>query len=187
MRGYFPHQTGTWKLEEPPAFRRLSMSIFEMAVVTGIALRLYRALALTYSSGNNLIYAAATIAFGVCFLFGMTTLHLGNYTLRQWIWRAPVFSAIEAAAESITALGLIFLGREPFGSGRRTLAEWPELTLGIFFWRFVGIVLFALLLSGVVQFVRYLLLRKEHRLHTAEAVAQVQKGDGRGEKGEVSS
>jgi hypothetical protein len=183
MRGFFPHQTGTWKLEEPPAFRRLSMSILEMAVVTGIALRLYRALALTYSSGTNLIYAALMIAFGVVFLFGMTTLHLGNFTLRQWIWRAPVFSAIEAAAESLTALGLIFLGREPVGSGRRSLAEWPELTLGIFFWRFVGIVLFALLLSGVVQLVRYVLLRKEHRLHTAEAVAQAHTGEGKRETG----
>jgi hypothetical protein len=186
MRGFFPHQTAAWKIEEPPAFRRLSMSIFQMAVVTGIALRLYRALALTYASGNNLIYAAATIAFGVVFLFGMTTLHLGNYTVRQWAWRAPVFAAIEAAAEALTALVLIFLGREPVGSGRRVLSEWPDLTLEILLWRFVGIVGFALLLAGVVQFVRYVLVRRANRLHTAEAVAQVPRSDAKTGSGEVS-
>jgi hypothetical protein len=37
-------------------------------------------------------------------------------------------------------------------------------------WRALPIILFTLLLAGVVQVVRYLLLRFEHREHTFDAI-----------------
>ena len=47
MAAFFPHVTGTFKLEEPPAIRRFSRSIVEMALVTGVVLRLFWAMVIT--------------------------------------------------------------------------------------------------------------------------------------------
>ena len=170
MTPYFPRHTVEWKFDEPAAFRRFSMVIWEMALVTGVLLRLYRALSMTVGPTSSWLYIGSTFALGMLFVLGMATLHLGNFTLKTWLWRAPLFGALEAAAESLVSLGLIFAHREPIGSERAHLHDWPEIVAGTFFWRIVAVSLFALLLAGVVQFVRYLLLRRENRLHTAVAV-----------------
>jgi hypothetical protein len=170
MAPYFPRHTVEWKIEEPPAFRRFSMSIAEMALVTGVLLRLYRALVLTAGPTSSWIYFAVTFAIGWLFILGMATLHLGNYPLHRWLWRAPAFALIEAAAESLTSFALILAHREPIGSERAHLHDWVELAANTFFWRLIGIGAFALLLAGVVQFVRYMLLRRDRRVHTAVAV-----------------
>jgi hypothetical protein len=81
-----------------------------------------------------------------------------------------VFALVEAVAESITSLGLIAIAREPMGSERAHFHEWPAIAADIVFWRLVGVAIFALVLAGVVQFVRYLLLRRENRVSTAMAV-----------------
>ncbi len=172
MPSYFPRHTVAWKIEEPPAFRRLTLSLLEMAVLTGVVLRLARAVAYSRGPADSWAYFGAMIALGVVFLCGMATLHLGNYTLRQWVWRAPAFAAIEAAAESVASLGLIALGREPMGSARAGFDDWLGMSLGTFTWRPALILSFALALSGVVQFVRYLLLKRDDRVHTAEMVHQ---------------
>jgi hypothetical protein len=170
MAAFFPHVTSTFKIEEPPALRRFSMSILEMGVVTGILLRLYRALVLSQGPEQSLLYVSGMFTLGLAFLFGMTTLHLGNYTIRHWLWRVPAFALIEATAESLTSLALIALHREPMGSARATFADWPDLVLRTFPWRFAIILTFSLVLAGVVQLVRYGLLRREHRAHTLTAV-----------------
>jgi hypothetical protein len=170
MPKYFPHQTVAWKLEEPPAFRRLSLSIIEMAVLTGVVLRLYRTIVVTHGPRESWWYLGGTFAVGIALLCAMATLHLGNYTVRQWFWRAPLFGAIEAAAEALTSLGLIALGRERLGSDHATFHDWPGMAAWIFLWRVTAVVGFAVLLAGVVQLVRYTLLKHEHRLHTVVAV-----------------
>ena len=170
MTPYFPLNTQEWKFEEPAAFRKFSMSVWEMAIVTGVLLRLYRALAMTTGPTGNWMYFGATFLLGMLWLLGMATLHLGNFPLRQWFKRAPAFALIETAAESLTSLGLILAKREPMGSARAQLHDWVEISGRILLWRMVSIILFAFLLAGVVQFVRYLLLRKENRVHTAVAV-----------------
>ena len=53
MTPYFPHQTLEFRIEEPPAFRKFTMSIAEMAIVTGVLFRLYRALAMTVGSPTS--------------------------------------------------------------------------------------------------------------------------------------
>jgi hypothetical protein len=170
-RSFFPATTGIFKaFEEPAAFRRLLMSIVEIAALTGIVVRLYRAIAWTNGPTDNVVYVTITYVGGVVILLTMATLHLGNYTVRQWVWRAPLFAAIEATAESLMSLVLILLHREPTGSVRAELSDWGEITGGIFFWRLIGVILYALVLAGVVQFVRNLLLRAEHRGHTVDAV-----------------
>jgi hypothetical protein len=170
MSNFFPRHTVAWKIEEPPAFRRLTLSIIEMAAVTGVLIRVFRAVVLTHGPSGSWLYLGGTFALGTILLFGMATLHLGNYTLRQWVWRVPAFAAIEAAAESLTSLLLIVLEREPRGTARAELHEWPGIAGSIFLWRVAGVILFALILAGVVQLVRYLLLKRDHRVHTVEAV-----------------
>ena len=124
-----------------------------MAVLTGLVLRVYRALALSLA-GANVFFLGLSFAIGFIVLFGMVTLHLGNFTVRRWVWRAPLFALIEAAAESLTSLGLIFIHKEPFGSSRAAFADWPGIVGSIFTWRLTSIVVFALVLAAVVQMAR---------------------------------
>jgi len=170
MADFFPRQTGAWVVQEAQSFRRLSFSVVEMGVLTGVMLRIYRAIVLSRGSSGGWLYLSATFALGLILLFGMTTLHLGNYTVRQWLWRAPVFALVEATAEAVTSLLLIALGREPLGSARAALADWPGLVVDAYMWRVLWIGVFALLLAGVVQLTRWMLLRREHRDHTFHAV-----------------
>jgi hypothetical protein len=175
MTPYFPHTTVEWKkFDEPAAFRRFSMSLVEMALVTGVLFRLYRALAMTTGPTRSVLYFGGTLALGVLFILGMATLHLGNFPLRHWLWRAPVFAAVEAAAESLTSLALILAHREPIGSERAHLRDWVGIAANTFLVRIVAVCIFALLLAAVVQFVRNMLLRRDHRLHTAVAVHEKQ-------------
>jgi hypothetical protein len=175
MRGFFPTTTGTWKLEEPPAFRRLSMSLIEMAAITGVVLRLYRMVIFDHGPTQNILFTAFAFGFGFIVLFGMATLHLGNFPVHHWVWRAPLFAVVEGATEALVSLGLIALGREPLGAATAQFADWLGIARSILIWRLVLIAVFTLLLAGVVQLVRYLLLRREHREHTLEHVAAERK------------
>jgi hypothetical protein len=172
MPAFFPVKTATFKLDEARAFRRLSYSVVEMAVVTAVILRVYRALALAVA-GANVVLLGLSFAVGFVVLFGMVTLHLGNFTVRRWLWRAPLFALIEAAAESLTSLGLIALHREPLGSARATFADWPGIVGSIFTWRVTAIVLFALVLAAVVQMARVTLGedRSDERRGAGESTA----------------
>ena len=153
MSGFFPIKTATFRLDETRAFRRFSYSVVEMAIVTAVVLRVYRALALSVA-GANVFLLSLSFAFGFVVLFGMVTLHLGNFTVRRWVWRAPLFGLIEAAAESLTSLALIAIHREPLGSARATFADWPGIVGSIVTWRVSAIVVFALVLAAVVQMAR---------------------------------
>src|SRR2546423_9991778 len=117
MPTYFPRQTIEFRLEEPKAFRRFSLSLVEMALVTGVLVRIYRVFILTHGS-NNWLYLAGVSALGVIFLLGMLTAHLANYPLHHYFWRAPLFALIEVAAEMGTSALLICVGREADRPGR---------------------------------------------------------------------
>ena len=153
MPVFFPVKTASFKLDEARAFRRISYSVVEMAVVTAVVLRVYRALALSLA-GANVFLLSISFAFGFVVLFGMVTLHLGNFTVRRWAWRAPLFALIEATAESLTSLALIWIHREPLGSARAVFADWPGIVGSIFTWRVSAIVVFAFVLAAVVQMTR---------------------------------
>jgi hypothetical protein len=153
MPTFFPRQTIEVRLEEPKAFRRFSFSLVEMAIVTGVLLRLYRVVALTHGS-NNWLYIGGTFAVGLVFLLGMTTAHLANYPLHQYFWRAPAFALVEVAAEMATSAVLIALSREPNGTVRAHWDDWFGMALIALLVRGLVIVVWGLGLAGFVQLAR---------------------------------
>jgi hypothetical protein len=153
MSSLFPRHTVDWKLEEPAAFRRLSLSLFEMALLAGIALRVLRALTFTLGRASWLFYGIAFVV-GLLILLGMTTAHLANWTLRSWLWRAPLFALVETVGEMGTSLLLIALQREPEGAVRAEFHDWPSMALRAFLQSEISICLWAALLAGVIVFVR---------------------------------
>jgi hypothetical protein len=152
MPSYFPRQTTEFRLEEPKAFRRFSFSLIEMALVTGVLLRIYRLLALTHGS-NSWIYIIAAIAVAVIFVLGMETAHLANYPLHQYMWRAPAFAALEVAAEMATSALLIWLGREANGTVRAHWDDWASMGLHALLYRGLAIIVWGLILAGVISLV----------------------------------
>lgn len=159
MARYFPRHTQEWRHEEAHAFQRLSRSLVEMAILTGVALRLFHAIATARAAQAGWVYLGTVFAISTVILFGAATLHLGNYTLRNWAWRAPAFGAIEALAECLTIAALISIGREPLGTGRAAWGDWPGLAFNALFWRTIAVSAFALILGGAVKLVRHFLAR----------------------------
>ncbi len=171
MNAFFPRNTAEWKIEEPAALRRLTMSLVEMTLITGITIRLLRAIALTYGGGESWVYLGGTFALGITILFGMLAAHLANFTLRTWLWRAPAFAVGEWLAEMATSALLIVFQREPIGSRERAeFADLPTMAEQTFKLRFGAVVAFALVLAAVVYLVRYALIRRERTAAGAEAV-----------------
>jgi hypothetical protein len=153
MPSFFPRQTIEWRLEEPPAFRKLSLSLLEMALLTGIVLRVLRALAFTHGRVSWLFYGLVFVV-GTVVLLGMTTAHLANFPVRSWSWRAPVFAFVEVAGEMITSVLLISLGREPEGTSRAEFHDWPSMAMRALVQSELTICFWALLLAAVIVFVR---------------------------------
>ena len=170
MASFFPQVTGAFRLEEPPFFRRLTMSPVVAGVAAGLVVRLYRVFTLTVGPSESMLYVGAAFILGQVILLGMATLHLGNFTLRRWLYLVPVFAVIEAVTEAVVSLALIAAGVERLGSAHATFTDWPGIALGITLWRIGVLVVYATLLAGVVQLVRYVLVRRGHREHTLEAV-----------------
>lgn len=170
MSSFFPRHSVEWRVEEPAALRKLSLSLVETAVLAGVALRLYRAIALSLAAHAGWIFVAGSLALGAALLLGAAAVHLGNFPLHRWLWRAPLFAIVAAGAEIVTSLALTALGREPLGTGRATFRDWPAMAGSVLVTRVVAVCVFALVLAGVVQGVRLLLLRRQHRDHTLRAV-----------------
>ena len=170
MRHFFPRSATAWHLEEPAALRKLSLSLVEMGVLAGVVLRLYRALVLGLAGSAGYTALAGALAAGVAFLLVMAAMHLGNFPVRSWLWRAPAFALIAAGAELLVSLLLIATGHEPLGTGRATFGDWPGIAVRVVSVRVALVGLFAVALAGVVQLVRVGLLRHEHRTHTVDAV-----------------
>lgn len=160
MSTFFPKQSVQWHFEEPTIIRRFSLSLFEMAALTGVTLRLYRALVITHGS-TSWIWLGGSFAVGVLLLCAMATAHLANYPMQRWVWRAPLFALVEVAAESATALLLIWFGREPAGSARAEWSDWLPMAAGTLWTRELTVCGWALFLAGVVWIVRRTILREQ--------------------------
>jgi hypothetical protein len=169
---YFPKNTDQWHFEEPTVFRRFSLSLVEMAILTGVVLRLYRALVITYGT-TSWWWIGGTFVLGLLVLCAMATVHLANYPLYRWVWRAPLFALAEVAAESATSLLLIYLGREPSGSTRAVWSDWLPMTAQTLWTRELTVCGWALVLAGAVWLVRRTILREQPvEEETVEEIAQ---------------
>jgi hypothetical protein len=177
MARYFPRERVEWHLEEPRVLRKLTLSLPAMAVIAGVLVRLIRVGVSGISASWWGVFGA--IALGLVVLLTTATAHLGNYPVKQWLWRAPLFGLAVGAAEAGVSALLTVMGVERLGSTRAQLSDWPSMatdtiigTPGLVFLdgRIVMVSLFALVLAGVVQVVRFLLLRSENRDHTAVAI-----------------
>ncbi|HUF29416.1 MAG TPA: hypothetical protein VMM77_02045 [Gemmatimonadaceae bacterium] len=154
---FFPQDTLEWHALEPGVVRRLSLSLVTVAVVAGVTLRLYR-LAMLHVTGFVVVLAAIG---GLALLAAFVTLHLGNYPLRQWIWRAPVFALVQSVASLATSALFVAAGMERIGS---TAMEWPQWRADILqtlVRNSVAVCAFALMLAAGVQIVRRAMIRRQ--------------------------
>lgn len=159
----FPRRTIAWKqVQNLSAWRKISISLVAMAVLTGVVLRLFRSLVLTNGPAESVLYLAAAVAVGAIVLLGALTLHVSNFTIRHWWWRAPLFGIVEFAAEMLTSYVLIMLGREPWGAtGRAGMEDFTRVASETFLWRMIPICAFALFLAVIVHAIRSVLAKRE--------------------------
>ncbi len=149
---------GEWDLEEPESFKKIARSPVELAAITGVLIRLFRALILTHGPVDSWVYLGSSLALGAIFLLTMATLHLGRFPVKEWPWRAALFAVVETAAEMGTSLVLISMHREPWGTVRAEYQDWQPMAVGVLFWRLVTVTLFALILGWTIYIVRTRLL-----------------------------
>ncbi len=155
-------KSSEWDFEEPAAFTRIARSPVELAVITGVIVRLFRAVVLTHGTATS-SYLGASLVLGTLFLLGMATLHLGRFPVREWPWRAPLFAVFETSGEMLVSLVLIALHREPWGTARAEFVDWQAMATGVVFWRVLGVSVWALLLGGTVSFIRGRVLKETGR------------------------
>jgi hypothetical protein len=155
-------KTSEWDFEEPAAFTRIARSPVELALITGVVMRLFRAVVLTQGNASSSFLGAALV-LGTLFLLGMATLHLGRFPVREWPWRAPLFAVFETAGEMAVSLLLISLHREPWGTARAEFTDWQPMVTGVLFWRVLGVSVWALLLGTTVSFIRGRVLKDTGR------------------------
>jgi hypothetical protein len=155
-------KSSEWDLEEPAAFARVARSPVELALITGVVIRLFRAVVLTHGNATT-SYLGAALVLGSLFLLGMATLHLGRFPVREGPWRAPLFAVFETAGEMIVSLALIALHREPWGTARAEFVDWQAMATGVVFWRVLGVSVWALLLGVTVSFIRGRVLKETGR------------------------
>ena len=159
MSSFFPRHPVAFHVEDLTDLRKLSTSLAETAMLAGVALRLLRSLWLN-DLGTGWLSVAGYYTVFVVVLLGAVAAHLANFMVRRWLWRAPLWAAIEATAEALTSLVLIWAHREPLGTASAAFRDWPSLALETLVERVGLIGLFALLLAGVVQGVRTVLARR---------------------------
>jgi hypothetical protein len=154
MPTYFPRQTIDWRaVEEPAVFRRLSVSLVEMALLTGVVLRIIRALTFGGGRANWLLFGASMLV-AILLLVGMTTAHLANFSLRKWLWRAPLFALVVTAGAMATSLLLIAMRREPEGTSRADFHDWPSMAIRFLLFSELTVCVWALILGVVIVLVR---------------------------------
>jgi hypothetical protein len=150
---------------------KLPRSLIPMAVFTGIVVHSYIWLVLARAS-VHFGWIALLLAFSGRFvlLLALATVYLGNHPVRQWIWRAPAFAALEIAVEAIMVAALIQIRIERIGTEHAHRTDWWGIVSDIMIYHGIAILVFSAILAVVVQTVRYALLKHEHRDSTAIAI-----------------
>lgn len=181
MVGFFPRETIRWThLDEPPVLRRLSITWWPLAAAAGIGVRVAHA-ALFGVDRSSWLIASAYAAILILFACGALTAHVGNFTVRTWAWRVPVFALAEATVEALASLALILVGVEPLGADRATVDQWPAIAATIIRNRFLLLSGFGLVLAGSVQAARFVLYKPVERaqmdVDAVEEVHEIETGE----------
>lgn len=129
-----------------------------------------RAVVVTYAAATSWLYFAFAIAIGAVVLFGMTALHLANYTPRRWVWRAPAFGLCEGGAEMLVSAFLTFVGREPVGTGQLEMSQWWGMATFTIVSRTLMVSVFAMMLAVVVQVARRIAIAREPNARAAASL-----------------
>lgn len=145
---------GAWDAYEASAVRKFSRSLVAMAVVTGVTWRLCRAVLLGTGPTDAPLFFGLVIALGVLVVFGMATLHLGNFPLKRWLWQVPLFALVESLAEIATSAVLIAAGREPRGSAFATWSDLSGTAITVLTTHLLVLSLYGGILALVVQGIR---------------------------------
>jgi hypothetical protein len=151
MTRFFPRDVIHWGEETLHPLRAFAIRSIEPAGITGLVLRVWRAIVL--GSGSWLFFVSG-LTLGVLFLCGMLTWHLGNYPVKRWPVRALAFFLIECAVEMGMSSVLIVFGRERYGSQMAVWGDWWPMAAQTLWQRGLTIAIFALVLAMVVQMVR---------------------------------
>ena len=125
-----------------------------MAIIAGILVRVLHVVSSAHGDHLDWHSFVGTFILIPVILLALATVHLAQYPLPQWLWRAPAFALLESTVEALASLGLIYIGRERWGTGRAELSDWPAMAGGIYLTRFLMVTTFALVLGLVAQFVR---------------------------------
>jgi hypothetical protein len=166
MSRFFPRDVIHWGEERLHPLRAFAVRTLEPAGITGLVLRVYRALVLGATASAGLIAFVGSLTVGVLFLCGMLTWHLGNFPIKRWPLRILAFILIEVAAELGMSSLLIGIHRERFGSRVATWGDWWPMAGQTFIERGLVMVLFALVLAASVQIVRRAFdKRSPHHIH----------------------
>ncbi len=164
MPPFFPRHTVEWRIEEPTALRRLTLSLWAVAAVAGVLVRLVRWGGLSLAGAEDWWMIIGSLALGGVVLAGLATVHLGNFPVGQWMWRAPLFGLVAGVAEAGVSAVLLAAGLERIGSSAATWSDWPSMVATAVLWDIVTVSLFAAVLAITVQMVRTLLLPTDRGL-----------------------
>ncbi len=154
MSRFFPRDVIHWGEEQLHPLRAFAVRTLEPAGITGLVLRLYRALILGTTATAGWLAFVGGLTIGVLFVCGMLTWHLGNFPIKRWPLRVIAFIVIEVAAELGMSTLLIGFQYERYGSRAATWADWWPMAGQTLFERGLVLTLFALVLAASVQIVR---------------------------------
>jgi hypothetical protein len=153
--------------EEDSLPRRFAHSLPGMAIIAGVLVQAFHGVVVRLGAAHSTLLFILGIVGQLALLLGFATLHLGSHPVHQWRWRAPIFAVVESLTAMVMIGLLIALRAETIGTQRAHWHDWLPLAQSVFFWHMFILLAFALVLGLTVQWVRFAMLRHEHRDSTA--------------------
>jgi hypothetical protein len=163
MPRFFPERTIIWAEQEVALLRRFTLVAGEIGLFTGVLLRTANAVVMTYSgTPARWTTIAAWYLLAAIVLCGAATAHLGNFPVRQWVWRAPVFAFWETGGAALASVGLLVFHHEFWGSAHAHPHDWPTIVISTLLWHTLAVCAYAVVLAAVVEGLREVLRLREH-------------------------
>lgn len=147
--------------------QRFAHSLAGMAVITAVLVQAFHGVVVKLGAARSTPLFIFGIIGQLALLLGFATLHLGSHPVHQWKWRAPIFAMVESVTAMVMVGLLIAFRAESIGTQRAHWHDWLTLAQSVFFWHMFILLAFALVLGLTVQWVRFAMLRHEHRDSTA--------------------